>query len=110
MFEVAGRQTDRARELHKLMRGFIQAYMKFFGIDFKVVSSNNHASPSGVLPFLLPASIEASKPSHPVSSAKLQRWTMNNTARAIEEPGDLRYEAYLSLLDHRIRRAWVRSL
>jgi len=27
---------------------------------------------------------------------------------AIEEPGDLRYEAYLSLLDHRIRRAWVR--
>jgi metaxin len=32
---------------------------------------------------------------------------MNNSERAIEEPGDPRYEAYLSLLDHRIRRAWL---
>jgi metaxin len=32
---------------------------------------------------------------------------MDNSKAAIEEPGDLRYEAYLSLLDHRIRRAWV---
>jgi metaxin len=37
----------------------------------------------------------------------LQRWTMNNSEKVVEEPGDLRYEAYLSLLDHRIRRAWV---
>lgn len=35
---------------------------------------------------------------------------MNNSDKAIEEPGDLRYEAYLSLLDHRIRRAWVRYI
>jgi metaxin len=32
---------------------------------------------------------------------------MNNSDQSIEESGDLRYEAYLSLLDHRIRRAWV---
>ncbi|KAL5468332.1 hypothetical protein PMIN07_003016 [Paraphaeosphaeria minitans] len=87
-----------------------QAYLKFSGIKYRTVSSNNHASPSGVLPFLLPASTETSKPPPPVSSAKLQRWAMNNTARAVEEPGDLRYEAYLSLLDHRIRRAWLYSV
>ncbi|KAK7181359.1 hypothetical protein PSPO01_12653 [Paraphaeosphaeria sporulosa] len=87
-----------------------QAYLKFSGISFQAVSSNNHASPSGVLPFLLPASTETSKPPPPVVSAKLQRWAINNTARAVEEPGDLRYEAYLSLLDHRIRRAWLYSV
>ncbi|KAF2438583.1 hypothetical protein P171DRAFT_467230 [Karstenula rhodostoma CBS 690.94] len=87
-----------------------QAYLKFSGINFKVVPSNNHASPSGVLPFLLPASAETSKPPSPVPSAKLQRWAMNNTTQAVEEPGDLRYEAYLSLLDHRIRRAWLYSV
>ncbi|KAF9736731.1 mitochondrial outer membrane protein [Paraphaeosphaeria minitans] len=67
-----------------------EAYLKFSGIKYRTVSSNNHASPSGVLPFLLPASTETSKPPPPVSSAKLQRWAMNNTARAVEEPGDLR--------------------
>ncbi|KAL1606375.1 hypothetical protein SLS60_003777 [Paraconiothyrium brasiliense] len=35
---------------------------------------------------------------------------MNNAEEAVEEPGDLRYEAYLSLLDHRIRRAWLYSV
>ncbi|KAF1973782.1 hypothetical protein BU23DRAFT_463602 [Bimuria novae-zelandiae CBS 107.79] len=87
-----------------------QAYLKFSSIDFQIASSNNHASPSGSLPFLLPASTEASKPPPPVPSAKLQRWAMNNSTAAVEEPGDLRYEAYLSLLDHRIRRAWLYSL
>ncbi|KAG9201275.1 hypothetical protein G6514_005823 [Epicoccum nigrum] len=35
---------------------------------------------------------------------------MNNSETAIEESGDLRYEAYLSLLDHRIRRAWLYNI
>lgn len=85
--------------------------MKFSGIDFRIRASNNHASPSGALPFLLPASADttSSKSVQTVPSAKLQRWCMNNSSSPIEESGDLRYEAYLSLLDHRIRRAWVRS-
>jgi metaxin len=58
--------------------------------------------------FMIPASPEPYKHIQPVPSGKLQRWAMNNSKQAIEEPGDLRYEAYLSLLDHRIRRAWVR--
>lgn len=84
-----------------------QAYLKFSNIDFRIASANNHASPSGALPFVLPASPELYKRIQPVPSGKLQKWAMNNSKKAVEEPGDLRYEAYLSLLDHRIRRAWV---
>ncbi len=84
-----------------------KAYLKFSNINFRTVPSNNHASPSGALPFVLPASPDPVKPTQPVPSGKLQRWAMNNSETAIEESGDLRYEAYLSLLDHRIRRAWV---
>jgi metaxin len=84
-----------------------QAYLKFSKINFQIASANNHASPSGALPFIIPASPEPYTHIQPVPSGKLQRWAMNNSKKAIEEPGDLRYEAYLALLDHRIRRAWV---
>ncbi|KAH8725920.1 hypothetical protein GQ44DRAFT_615044 [Phaeosphaeriaceae sp. PMI808] len=84
-----------------------QAYLKFSSIDFQIASANNHASPSGVLPFVIPASLEPYKHIQPVPSGKLQRWALNNSKKPIEEPGDFRYEAYLSLLDHRIRRAWL---
>ncbi|KAF2825821.1 hypothetical protein CC86DRAFT_382811 [Ophiobolus disseminans] len=84
-----------------------QAYLKFSNIDFRIMSANNHASPSGSLPFIIPASPEPYKHKQPVPSGKLQRWVINNSKTAVEEPGDLRYEAYLSLIDHRIRRAWL---
>jgi hypothetical protein len=44
----------------------------------------------------------------PIPSGKLQKWAMEKSSEKVEESNDLRYEAYLSLLDHRIRRAWVR--
>lgn len=84
-----------------------QAYLKFSKIDFRIASANNHASPSGALPFLIPASADPYKHIPPIPSGKLQKWGMNNSKMPIEEPGDMRYEAYLALLDHRIRRAWV---
>ncbi|KAF2112951.1 hypothetical protein BDV96DRAFT_579471 [Lophiotrema nucula] len=85
-----------------------QTYLKFSDISFRIASANNHASPSGALPFLLPGSNEVAKPPQPIPSAKLQRWCREHAKeRAIEEPDDMRYEAYLSLLDHRIRRAWL---
>ncbi|KAF2632971.1 hypothetical protein BU25DRAFT_427750 [Macroventuria anomochaeta] len=87
-----------------------QAYLKFSNIEFRVAASSNHASPSGALPFLLPTQPDTLKPVQPVPSGKLQRWTMNNSETASEESGDLRYEAYSSLLDHRIRRAWLYSI
>ncbi|KAF2786163.1 hypothetical protein K505DRAFT_368463 [Melanomma pulvis-pyrius CBS 109.77] len=86
-----------------------QTYLKFSNVDFRLVSSNNHASPSGALPFLLP-STDSSKAVKPIPSGKLQRWAMDKSSEAIEEPSDSRYEAYLSLLDHRIRRAWIYSI
>jgi len=100
-----------------------QTYMKASGIDFRIAASTNHASPTGVLPFLLPASEgdkanktskekEKNKPKagQPVPSGKLQRWCMDNSVAPVEESPDMRYDAYLSLLDTRIRRAWLHSI
>lgn len=86
-----------------------QAYLKFAGIDFVTVSSNNHASPSGSLPFLLPGSSAAARPGTPVSSGRLAKWAVAHTGREEEDTG-MRYEAYSSLLDHRIRSAWLYHL
>ena len=106
MLEVAG-MSDRRSHVAYSSSLSIQTYLKFSNVEFRVAASSNHASPSGALPFLLPTQPDTLKPVQPVPSGKLQRWAMNNSDTAIEESGDLRYEAYLSLLDHRIRRAWV---
>ena len=112
--------------------------MSFKGIDFVTISSNNHASPTGALPFLLPAS---SSKNHgeavlPVPSTRIERWirernsgkqgtgrpsdegenqsnqkavTSASTAKKSnsKESLDMRYEAYMSLLNYRIRNAYV---
>ncbi|EKG15613.1 hypothetical protein MPH_07048 [Macrophomina phaseolina MS6] len=89
-----------------------QAYFKFSGVDFATVASSNHASPSGALPFLLPGGANASilDQPHVVPSGKLQKWVMDNAGAPVEEPADDRFEAYMSLLDHNIRRAWLYTL
>ncbi|KAF2646066.1 hypothetical protein P280DRAFT_414997, partial [Massarina eburnea CBS 473.64] len=108
-----------------------QTYMTFCGVPFRVERSNNHASPSGTLPFLKPAEREdevgGKKEVEYVTSAKLQRWCREECERSakdggegksragmgmgvVEEPGDFRYEAYLSLIDLRIRRAWLYTI
>ncbi|MCJ1224525.1 hypothetical protein MMC12_001170 [Toensbergia leucococca] len=87
-----------------------QTYLLFNSIPFTTTPSTNHASPTGSLPFLLPSpssTTEATPP--PIPANKLQRWAReNNLSR--EEPSNMRYEAYLSLLDHRIRAAWLHTL
>lgn len=83
----------------------LQAYLKFVGIDFEITPSNNHASPTGALPFLLPAfPVDAAVtiPSH-----KLQKWAIEQVHCEEEQQLNLRFEVYASLLDHRIRSAWV---
>lgn len=131
-----------------------QAYLKFTGIPFSTVSSSNHASPTGVLPFLIPSL--ATAPAHEkglaLPAAKLQRWALTEMSHGNKKSGpasrdpfnaekdvvhekddsgvkfgekgqqhaedseessrrnghtDMRYDAYLSLLDNRIRNAWV---
>ena len=81
------------------------------GADFVLAASNNHASPGGSLPFLIPASSVGSfEASPPVTSSKLLEWTSKNSKTPRQEPKNMRYEAYMSLLDHRIRNAWLHSL
>lgn len=116
-----------------------QTYLKFLHVEFLTVASNNHASPSGSLPFLIPASASAAAAVEadgvksfsgdkyesapykdtpvPISSGKLQKWALKEArnAGAIDSeleknggiPDDTRYEAYMSLLEGKIRRAWV---
>lgn len=86
-----------------------QVYLKSCGIDFHVVLSNNHASPTGSLPFLLPRPSSSAPSTAPVPSKKLQRWAKEHGS-AVEEKEALRGEAYMALLDHRIRRAWLYML
>ncbi|KAF2765435.1 hypothetical protein EJ03DRAFT_377826 [Teratosphaeria nubilosa] len=85
-----------------------QAYFKFHDIPFCTFVSSNHASPSGALPFLLPG---GSSSKDPVPSNKLKKWTASQQpGKQIADPDDLRFEAYASLIDSRIRVAWLFQL
>ncbi|GAP84653.1 putative mitochondrial outer membrane protein [Rosellinia necatrix] len=88
-----------------------QTFLRLVGVDFCVRSSNNHASPTGALPFLLPASASSNpRPQRPIPSNKLEQYGLDKGK--FKPPGDLgpRQEAYESLLDHRIRNAWLYTL
>jgi len=86
-----------------------QTYLKFAGIQHRLVSSNNHASPTGVLPFLLPA-VYAPQTSQetclPIPSNKILKYATEHGSKT-KEPSNPRYEAYRTLIDHRIRHAWL---
>ncbi|KAH8811791.1 hypothetical protein F5884DRAFT_290080 [Xylogone sp. PMI_703] len=88
-----------------------QTFLKIAGIDHRIVPSNNHASPTGILPFLLPSysSASAQEALLPVPSSKLVKYAKEHGGR-FKEIDDTRYEAYQSLLDHRIRNAWLYAL
>lgn len=88
-----------------------QTYLKLMGVNFVTAASNNHSSPSGSLPYLVPGSSSCSlEVVPPVSSAELQDWTSKDSNTSRPEPRDMRYDAYMSLLDHRIRNAWLHTL
>ncbi|OJD16431.1 hypothetical protein AJ78_03418 [Emergomyces pasteurianus Ep9510] len=87
-----------------------QAYLKFVGIAFETVASNNHASPTGALPFLLPAPSSAASsgdPLAPIHSSKIQKWAIEQFHAEEEQQLGMRFDVYSSLLDHRIRNAWL---
>lgn len=82
-----------------------QAYLKFVGIDFDLIPSNNHASPTGALPYLVPA--VPPRTLAPIPSNKLQKWAIEQVHCEEEQQISIRFDVYASLLDHRIRNAWV---
>ncbi|KAK5045100.1 hypothetical protein LTR84_010248 [Exophiala bonariae] len=82
-----------------------QAYLKFNGIPLHTRPSNNHASPSGALPFLLPATKESQRPPSPVPANRIPRWVVSQGGK--EDATHPRQDAYTALIDHNIRAAWL---
>lgn len=88
----------------------LQAYLNFCGVRVRTVASNNHASPTGVLPFVTPAmSSDSISSPQPIPSNRIMKWATEQVG-AKEKPTSMRYEAYVSLIDHRLRNAWLFTL
>ena len=84
---------------------YLQALLTFYRIPHILIPSNNHSSPTGVLPFLLPSpSTTAPNPS-PVPASKLPRHLSLNLP-----PPSARQAAYATLLTFSIRPAYLYSL
>jgi metaxin len=103
----------RGRKSHlELQTDKLQTFLNIAGVDHRLISSNNHSSPTGSLPFLLPAVYgpNISQDSlTPIASNKFVKYATEHGGK-VEESSSMRYEAYQSLLDHRIRNAWVSML
>ncbi|CAG7559340.1 unnamed protein product [Fusarium equiseti] len=84
-----------------------QTVLKIAGIEFDIVPSNNHASPSGALPFLLPSS---SQPSRPLTGEKIHKYAREHAAHEFPNISSPRLEAYEALLTQNIRPAWLYAL
>ncbi|KAJ5291692.1 mitochondrial outer membrane protein (Sam35) [Penicillium angulare] len=101
--------AHRGRPSHNPLCLKWQAYLKFVGIDFELTPSTNHASPTGALPFLLPAASGASTPDV-IPSSHIQKWAIEQVHCEEEQQLNLRFAVYASLIDHRIRNAWLYML
>ena len=79
------------------------------GVPFDAVASNNHASPSGALPFLVPPASQ--RAAAPVPAAQLARYAAQHSVRpavsAACDMDDPLVKAALVLVDTRVRDAWV---
>ncbi|KAI0201949.1 hypothetical protein F4808DRAFT_422959 [Astrocystis sublimbata] len=88
-----------------------QTFLRLAGVDFCLRPSNNHASPTGALPFLLPPSPPGSiRPQSPIPSHKLEQYALDNAKNPAPPELGSRLEAYQSLLDYRVRNAWLYTL
>ncbi|KAH0566526.1 hypothetical protein GP486_000067 [Trichoglossum hirsutum] len=92
----------------------LQTYLKLCGIEFCTVPSNNHSSPTGSLPFLLPPAPQTSPSTEvplPITPNRLERWARDHGSRPhTEDQTDKRCDAYLSLVENQIRNAWLYAL
>ncbi|QPC68656.1 hypothetical protein HYE67_010887 [Fusarium culmorum] len=84
-----------------------QTVLKIAGIELDIVPSNNHASPSGALPFLLPSSSQSSKP---LTGEKIHKYAREHAAHTFPNISSPRLEAYQALLTQNIRPAWLYAL
>ncbi|KAG6005708.1 hypothetical protein E4U21_007724 [Claviceps maximensis] len=88
-----------------------QTYLRIANLEFDLVPSTNHASPSGSLPYLLPATSD-SRPEIPLTGSRIAQYAQKHSLRRIDsaEAASPRQEAYLSLLSQNIRPAWLYTL
>lgn len=82
-----------------------QTFLLVNKIPFRVVSANNHASPTGALPFVLPAQKLREPQPEPIPTSKILRWAETEGTR--DEQLNIQLEAYMSLIDQNIRNAWL---
>ena len=80
-----------------------QTILRIAGVDVDLVLSNNHASPSGALPFLLPPGPTA----RPLTGDKILQYARQHASQDLPDVTSHRVEAYESLLTQSIRPAWV---
>ena len=100
------RSSDAISDILTRANILLKVYLLFHDVRFRTVPSNNHASPSGQLPFVIPGT----EKKHPfegsvVTTTELQRWAKRRDT--LPESLKLRHDAYMSLIDGPIRRAWV---
>ncbi|KAI9167713.1 Metaxin-1 [Paramyrothecium foliicola] len=87
-----------------------QTILRVAGVDVELVPSNNHASPSGALPFLLPSSPTSYAAVSPLTSSKIGRYAQDHAQDRLRDESHPRLQAYQSLLTQNIRPAWLYAL
>ncbi|KAM3477234.1 hypothetical protein MY5147_002836 [Beauveria neobassiana] len=86
-----------------------QTILRIANIDVRLVSSSNHASPSGALPFLmLPSSVHSTVV--PLTGEKIARFAKQQAPSANLDDPSPRIDAYQALIAHSVRPAWLHSL
>ncbi|KAL5606111.1 uncharacterized protein BROUX77_003304 [Berkeleyomyces rouxiae] len=80
-----------------------QAYLRFARFDYVSLPSTNHASPSGSLPFLLPADTRVAVPCTDPATLPLPM-------PSAPPPPPPRSTTYAALLDASLRPAWLHAL
>ncbi|KAM3503058.1 hypothetical protein MY11210_008857 [Beauveria gryllotalpidicola] len=85
-----------------------QTILRIANIDVRLVSSSNHASPSGALPFLmLPSSASTVVP---LTGDKIARFAKQQAPSANLDDPSPRIDAYQALIAQCVRPAWLHSL
>ncbi|KAI5467106.1 hypothetical protein BGZ63DRAFT_418834 [Mariannaea sp. PMI_226] len=88
-----------------------QTFLRIAGVDVDLVPSNNHASPSGALPFLLPPSSPTSKtPSTALTGGRIYKYACQHATNELSDISSPRLQAYKALLIQNIRPAWLHAL
>ncbi|KAL2148316.1 hypothetical protein VTH82DRAFT_2236 [Thermothelomyces myriococcoides] len=98
-----------------------QTLLRLAGLNFRILPSTNHSSPTGSLPFLLPPRTLTSPSPAPVPASDLLSFARNKKKKkASGDTADLKHldaeqlppraRAYLALITHSLRNAWLCAL